>query len=84
VFSIDIDAYMYRFITSRVAIHIDKEATMAGKRGFASMDPERQREIASMGGKHAHAIGKAHKYNTETGKVAGKMGGQRPRARSKK
>jgi uncharacterized protein len=59
------------------------EVTMATKRGFAAMDPERQREIASMGGRHAHAIGKAHKYTTETGRVAGKIGGLRPRGKKK-
>jgi general stress protein YciG len=34
-------------------------------RGFASMDPEKQREIASEGGKAAHASGNAHEFNSE-------------------
>jgi hypothetical protein len=40
------------------------------KRGFASISPERRREIASMGGKSAHAKGTAHKYTSETGRAA--------------
>ena len=49
---------------------------MSGKRGFASMDPAKVRAIASMGGKTAHAMGVAHQYNSETGKIAGKKGGK--------
>lgn len=45
------------------------------KRGFASMSPEKQREIASKGGKAAHAQGVAHEFNAEEAKVAGKKGG---------
>lgn len=43
-------------------------------RGFASMDPTRQREIASRGGKAAHAKGTAHTWNSEEAKKAGAMG----------
>lgn len=46
----------------------------AGKRGFASMDPQRQREIASQGGRAAHASGNAHEFNSEEGRRAGAMG----------
>jgi len=42
-------------------------------RGFASMDPERQREIASEGGKAAHASGNAHEFNSEEARKAGSM-----------
>ena len=45
-------------------------------RGFAAMDPERQREIASLGGKAAHAKGTAHKWNEATARAAGKKGGK--------
>ena len=45
------------------------------KRGFASMDPERQREIAALGGKSAHEQGKAHEYTPEEARTAGKAGG---------
>jgi general stress protein YciG len=44
-------------------------------RGFASMTPEKQRKIASMGGKAAHAKGTAHKWNKEQARLAGKRGG---------
>ncbi len=40
------------------------------------MSPEKQREIASLGGKAAHAMGKAHTFSSEEAMVAGKMGGQ--------
>ncbi len=46
------------------------------KRGFASMDPQRQREIASLGGKAAHASGKAHEFNYSEAREAGRKGGR--------
>lgn len=46
------------------------------KRGFASMDPERQREIASKGGKAAHAKGTAHEWTTDEARRAGRKGGE--------
>lgn len=46
------------------------------KRGFASMDPEKQREIASMGGKAAHESGNAHEFSPEEAREAGRKGGQ--------
>lgn len=42
-------------------------------RGFASMDPERQREIASEGGKAAHERGTAHEFTSEEARRAGSM-----------
>ncbi|WUR10946.1 KGG domain-containing protein [[Empedobacter] haloabium] len=42
-------------------------------RGFASMDPQRQREIASEGGRAAHASGNAHEFNSEEARRAGSM-----------
>lgn len=45
------------------------------KRGFGSMDPEKQREIASQGGKAAHAKGTAHEYTPEEASAAGRLGG---------
>lgn len=50
--------------------------TTKSKRGFASMDPQRQREIASMGGKTAHLQGTAHQFTSEEAKVAGKKGAE--------
>ena len=42
-------------------------------RGFASMDPERQRQIASQGGKAAHEKGTAHEFTSEEARRAGSM-----------
>ena len=46
------------------------------KRGFACMDPERQRQIASLGGRAAHQLGVAHEWDRQQAAVAGKKGGQ--------
>ncbi|WOP53947.1 KGG domain-containing protein [Xanthomonas euvesicatoria] len=45
-------------------------------RGFASMDEDKQREIASKGGKAAHESGNAHEFTSEEAREAGKKGGQ--------
>ena len=51
---------------------------MTGKsrRGFASMDPARQREIASRGGRAAHEKGTAHEWSADEARVAGRKGGE--------
>jgi general stress protein YciG len=46
------------------------------KRGFASMDANRQREIASKGGRAAHAKGTAHEWTSDEARVAGRKGGE--------
>ena len=46
-----------------------------GKRGFASMDPDRQKRIASQGGKAAHAKGSAHEFTADEARDAGRKGG---------
>lgn len=46
------------------------------RRGFASMTPEKQREIASKGGRAAHAKGTAHEWTSEEARQAGRKGGQ--------
>lgn len=46
------------------------------KRGFASMDRERQKEIASKGGRAAHQKGTAHQFTSEEARVAGRKGGE--------
>lgn len=50
---------------------------MTGKsrRGFASMDPARQREIASKGGRAAHEKGTAHEWSSDEAREAGRKGG---------
>ena len=41
-------------------------------RGFAAMDPSRQREIASLGGRAAHQSGHAHEFNSDEARAAGR------------
>jgi general stress protein YciG len=45
-------------------------------RGFAAMSPERQKQIASEGGRAAHKLGVAHEWNSDEARKAGKKGGQ--------
>lgn len=44
-------------------------------RGFAAMDPARQRELASRGGRAAHERGTAHEFSSEEARRAGQRGG---------
>ena len=44
-------------------------------RGFASMDTSKQREIASKGGRAAHAKGTAHEFDSSEAREAGRKGG---------
>jgi uncharacterized protein len=46
------------------------------RRGFASMTPEKQREIASKGGRAAHEKGTAHEWTPDEARNAGRKGGQ--------
>ena len=46
------------------------------RRGFASMSPEKQREIASKGGRAAHEKGTAHEWTPDEARAAGRKGGQ--------
>ncbi len=46
-------------------------------RGFAAMSPEKKREIASLGGRAAHAAGRAHQFSSEEARAAGKKRHQR-------
>jgi general stress protein YciG len=45
------------------------------RRGFASMSPEKQREIASKGGRMAHEKGAAHEWTIDEAREAGRKGG---------
>lgn len=56
----------------------NNQGSSSGKsnRGFASMDPQRQREIASEGGRAAHEKGTAHEFTSEEAREAGRKGGQ--------
>ena len=46
------------------------------KRGFASMDAAKQREIASKGGRAAHSKGTAHEFTSDEARIAGRKGGE--------
>ena len=49
------------------------------RRGFASMSPEKQREIASKGGRAAHQKGTAHEWSSDEARDAGRKGGMASR-----
>ena len=62
-------------------MHSEPEAiVMTGqgkeRRGFASMSAEKQREIASKGGRAAHEKGTAHEWSADEARNAGRKGGQ--------
>ena len=46
-------------------------------RGFASMDAQKQREIARKGGRAAHEKGTAHEFTSDEARAAGRKGGER-------
>ena len=48
-------------------------------RGFAAMDADQQREIASKGGRAAHAKGTAHEWSSDEARLAGRKGGMASR-----
>ncbi len=52
------------------------EVFKAVRRGFASMSPDKQREIARKGGRAAHEKGTAHEWTPEEARAAGRKGGQ--------
>lgn len=54
----------------------DGGVTKKAHRGFAAMKPEKQKAIASMGGKAAHERGHAHEFTEEEARTAGQKGGQ--------
>jgi general stress protein YciG len=58
------------------AITSDSPVRRKERRGFASMSPEKQREIASKGGRAAHMKGTAHEWTSEEARLAGRKGGQ--------
>src|ERR671923_1719504 len=51
---------------------------MAGsrKRGFGSMNQDKQRAIARKGGQAGHAKGTAHEFSSEEAREAGRKGGE--------
>ena len=49
------------------------------RRGFASMSSDKQREIASKGGRAAHQKGTAHEWSSDEAREAGRKGGMASR-----
>lgn len=45
------------------------------RRGFASMDAQKQRAIAGKGGQTAHQRGTAHEFTSDEARAAGHKGG---------
>jgi uncharacterized protein len=62
--------------SDRSANSSEPQAKKGAARGFAALDPARQRKIASLGGKAAHASGHAHQFNSEEAREAGRKGGR--------
>ncbi len=54
----------------------NKQKGNTSNRGFASMDADEQREIASKGGRAAHQKGTAHEFNSREAAEAGRKGGK--------
>ncbi|SFL76573.1 KGG domain-containing protein [Nitrosomonas communis] len=52
----------------------DEDNKSTSQRGFASMEEEKQREIASKGGHAAHEKGTAHEFSSEEAREAGRKG----------
>jgi uncharacterized protein len=70
-------------IVETIREEISMQTQKGHGRGFASMTAEKKREIASKGGKAAHALGTAHKWTSEEAQAAGRKGGSISRRRSK-
>ena len=51
------------------------EGPSRSNRGFAAMDADQQREIASKGGRAAHEQGTAHEFSPDEARAAGRKGG---------
>jgi general stress protein YciG len=56
---------------------METESAHVKTRGFASMSPDKQREIARKGGRAAHERGTAHEFTADEARAAGRKGGER-------
>ena len=70
-------------IEGRSTLADDAASTRKGRngngtshRGFAAMDQNKQREIASKGGRAAHVKGTAHQWSSDEARAAGRKGGE--------
>jgi hypothetical protein len=62
--------------TAPVSETVEKRGRRTDHRGFAAMEENKQRQIASKGGKAAHEKGTAHEFTPEEARLAGKKGGE--------
>lgn len=75
---------MFRPVSDQQDARMEGEASSDGRatrsgtsnRGFAAMSPEKQKQIASEGGRAAHRQGVAHEWNSDEARKAGRKGGQ--------
>ena len=63
--------------------HSDNMEQPKARRGFAAMSPQKQREIASKGGRVAHEKGAAHEWSVDEARQAGRKGGSVRHSRRK-
>ena len=63
--------------SEREASSTERSGRGSSNRGFAAMSPERQRQIASEGGRAAHRQGVAHEWNSDEARKAGRKGGEK-------
>ena len=63
--------------------HTEHTEPPKARRGFAAMSPQKQREIASKGGRVAHEKGAAHEWNVDEARLAGRKGGTARHSRRK-
>ena len=54
----------------------ETQKSRSSNRGFAAMDPQKQKQIASEGGRAAHRQGVAHEWSSDEAREAGRKGGQ--------
>jgi general stress protein YciG len=69
------DMFEVKIMTQQKNSHTNQKGS-ENNRGFASMDEDKQREIASKGGQAAHQKGTAHEFTPEEAREAGHKGGQ--------
>jgi general stress protein YciG len=63
--------------------HTEHTEQPKARRGFAAMSPQKQREIASKGGRVAHEKGAAHEWSVDEARLAGRKGGSVRHSRRK-
>jgi hypothetical protein len=69
--------------TAKVPAPAESAPRPKQRRGFAVMDPRKVSEIASKGGRAAHAAGTAHQFSSDEAREAGRKGGYATHAKRK-